>query len=190
MTNAAPADRAATESTSRRAVLGAGVIGAALAVTGSRSASAAAPQPNDDVQITELAIAYELAARDLYDDAIGAGSTDELWYVLREQHESYAQRVSGRVGKPADTSSASLYDALSAGFASAEPIAAAMELENTLAATHTEWLATVTDRNVAIALASVIAMESRHAAVLGLRGGISDGDQLFINPAAAFTEEA
>ncbi|HUF96795.1 MAG TPA: hypothetical protein VMM60_01625 [Ilumatobacter sp.] len=190
MTNAAPADRAATESTSRRALLGAGVIGAALAVTGSRSVSAAAPESNDDARIADLAIAYELAARDLYDDAIEAGSTDELWHILREQHESYAQRVSGLVGKPANTASATLYEALSTNFASAEPIAAAVELENTLAATHTEWLATVTDRNIAIALASVVSLESRHAAILGLRANVADGDQLFTNSAAALTGEA
>jgi hypothetical protein len=190
VTIAAPADSAATEPTSRRALLGAGVVGAALAVAGSRTVSAAAPQPNDDLAVADSAIAYELAARDLYDAAIAAGSTDDLWYVLREQHESYAQRVSGIVGKPAQTPSTELFDSLSGAFSSPEPVVAAMELENTLAATHTEWLATVTDANMAIAMASIVALESRHAAVLGLRGGITGGDELFVNAAAAFTGEA
>lgn len=190
MTNAAPADRAATEHTSRRALLGAGVIGAALAVTGSRSVSAAAPVPNDDASIAAQAMGFELAARDLYDAAIAAGSTDDLWHIMREQHESYAQRVSGLVGKPANSPSATLFDSSTASFSSKNPLLAAMELENTLAATHTEWLATVTDPNMAIALASFIAMESRHAAVLGLLADVAPGDELFVNAAATIAEES
>jgi len=190
VTIAAPADRAATEPTSRRALLGAGVVGAALAVAGSRAVSAAAPQPNDDPAIADLAIGYELAARDLYDAAIAAGSSDDLWHVLREQHESYGQRVSGLVGQPAQTPSVVLFDALSGAFSSAEPFAAAMELENTLAATHTEWLATVTNPSMAIAMASIAALEARHAAVLGILSGVTDGEALFVNAAAAFAGEA
>ncbi len=190
MTSAAAADSAATEPTSRRALLGAGVVGVALAVAGSSAVGAAAPQPNDDLAVADLAIAYELAARDLYDAAIAAGSSDELWHVLREQHESYAQRVSGLVGKPARVSSTALFDSLSGAFSASEPVAAAMELENTLAATHTEWLAIVTSPNMAIAMASIAALESRHAAVLGIRSGITGGDELFVNAAAAFSGEA
>jgi hypothetical protein len=190
VTIAAPAESAATEPNSRRALLGAGVVGAALAVAGSRTVSAAAPQPNDDLAVAEVAISYELAARDLYDAAIAAGSTDVLWHVLREQHESYAQRVSGLVGKSARVSSVELFDSLSGEFSASEPVAAAMELENALAATHTEWLATVTSQNMAVAMASIAAMESRHAAVLGLRSGITGGDELFVNAAAALAGEA
>lgn len=190
MTIVAPADSAATEPTSRRALLGAGVVGVALAVAGSRAVSAAAPQPSDDLAVADLAIAYELAARDLYDAAIAAGASNDLWHVLREQHESYAQRVSGLVGKPARVPSATMFDSLSGGFSSSEPFAAAMELENTLAATHTEWLATVASPNMAVAMASIAALESRHAAVLGIQSGITGGDELFVNTAAAFAGEA
>lgn len=190
MTIAAPADRAATDPTSRRALIGAGVIGAALAVAGSRAAIAVAPEQSDDRAIADLAIGFELAARDLYDAAIAAGSSDDLWRVLREQHESYAQRVSGIVGRSANTPSAELIEALSSAFSTAEPFAPALELENTLAATHTEWLASVTNINVAEAMASIAALESRHAAVLGLLDGLAIGDELLINSAAASSGRA
>ncbi len=190
MTNAAPADRAATQPTTRRAIIGAGAVGAVLAVTGSRAVGAAVPDSSGDAAIADQAIGFELAARDLYDAAIAAGASDDLWHVLREQHESYAQRVSGIVGTSANTPSATLFDSLSAAFSAAEPVAAAMELESTLAATHTEWLASVTNRNVAIAMASIIALESRHAAVLGIRSGINVGDELFINSAVSISGEA
>ncbi len=190
MTNAAPADRAATEPTSRRALLGAGVIGAALAVAGSREASAAAPQPSNDDVIAELAIGYELAARDLYDAAIAAGASDELWYVMREQHESYAQRVSGIVGVSANRPDVALFESLSGQFADSGPVEVARNLENTLSATHTAWLAVAVDLDIASAMASIAAMEARHAAVLGLQAGMALDDELFTNSADALTEEA
>lgn len=92
MTDSAVADHASSDRSSRRALLGAGVIGAAFALTGARSATAAATPglSDDDKALAAFAISLELAARDLYDAAIAADSTGDLWGVLREQHEAYA----------------------------------------------------------------------------------------------------
>ncbi|HEY3486112.1 MAG TPA: hypothetical protein VGK49_12060, partial [Ilumatobacteraceae bacterium] len=71
---------------SRRSLLGAGVLGAALAVVASRTVSASVPpstttttpppqQPTEaDTTLLTAAMALELTARDLYDTAIAAGA--------------------------------------------------------------------------------------------------------------------
>ena len=74
MTDSAVADHAASDRSSRRALLGAGVVGAALALTGTRSVSATGtPGLSDaDTALAAFAISLELTARDLYDAAIAA----------------------------------------------------------------------------------------------------------------------
>jgi len=137
---------------------------------------------DNDVQLAETAIALELSARDLYDSAISAGADDELWAVLREQHESYAQRLAGIIGNSAGISDAELFDSLSGPFGAADPAEPAAELENTLAATHIAALAEITDDEVAGAVASIVAMESRHATILTIRAGVTDPAALYVNP--------
>ena len=191
MTDSAVADQAASDRPSRRALLGAGVIGAALAVAGSRPASATTIGLSErDSALVGFAISLELTARDLYDAAIDAGAGGQVWNVMREQHESYAQRLAGIAGVSSDTRNDEVFDALVDSFQGATS-AAAFELENVAAATHTELLGVVTDEKAAKAMAAIIAIESRHATVLaGLAGLGDDFDALFLNTATALSPEA
>jgi hypothetical protein len=188
VTDSALADHAASEWPSRRALLGAGLIGAVLALAGPRPASAASGLSDSDVATATFAISLELAARDLYDAAIAAGATDTLWTVMREQHEAYAQRLAGITGVPASGRNDEVYDELAAAFDTDRPASAAFELENVAAATHTELVGAVDDVDIAAALASFVSIESRHATVLAsLTGNGDDFDALFLNAATALT---
>ncbi len=184
MTDSAVADQADSDRPTRRALFGAGVIGAALAMAGSRSASAATTGLSEgDASLVGFAISLELTARDLYDAAIEAGATGQVWDVMREQHESYAQRLAGIIGVSANTRNDDVYDALVGGFRGATS-QAAFDLENVAAATHTELLGVVTHTVLAGAIASIAAMESRHATVLADVAGMGDDlDALFLNTA-------
>lgn len=190
MTDSAPADHAATERTTRRALLGAGAIGAVLALAGNRPAAASSGLSDDDLALIGFAIALELTARDLYDAAIDAGASDDLWQVMREQHEAYATQLAGLSGISANARDDATYDALEADFAGGDPSSAAFGLENTAAATHTELLGQVADPRIASAMASFAAIESRHATVLAQLSGQDDLDSLFLNSATALAPEA
>lgn len=184
MTDSAVADHAASDRSSRRALLGAGVLGAALALTGSRAASAAAnPGLNDaDKELAAFAIGLELTARDLYQAAVDAGADDEIWSVLREQHEAYGTRIAGLAGISADMRADEVYASLEDAFATSDPSEPAQQLENIAAATHVDLLGRIEDIGFAEIVAAIASMESRHSTVLGLMAGKS-GDDLFVNPA-------
>lgn len=184
MTDSAVADHAASDRSSRRALLGAGVVGAALALAGSRPASAGTTYGLSDADkaFAAFAITLELTARDLYDAAIEAGASDDAWLVMREQHEAYATRLAGLAGLSANARNDAVFDELVGGFATSSPVAAAQALENTAAATHLELLNAVEDVSMAGIVAGIAAMESRHSTVLGLIAG-ETGDALFTNPA-------
>lgn len=173
----APDDQVANRST-RRALFGLGVAGAALAV--SRSVSAAAPGPD----LAGFAISAELAARDLYDNADG-----ELWSVMSDSHGAFAERLAGITGVSATRRNDDLYTAFAAGFQSGDPSEAALQLENTLAATHTELLGLIDDETLLAAIAAIVASESRHAAVIASTSG-ADLDTVLVNSAAALSPEA
>jgi hypothetical protein len=190
VTDSAHADHAADDRSTRRALLGAGVVGAAIAIVGARPAAASAGYSDEDLSLTGAAIALELSARDLYDAAIEAGADDDLWYVMREQHESYAQRLAGITGISATLRNTAAYDQFSDAFATDDPSAAALELENVAAVTHTELLGKVADVDIAAAMASFVSMESRHATVLAALSGQDDLDTLFSNTATALSPEA
>lgn len=184
MTDPAVADHAAHDRSSRRALLGAGVIGAALALAGSRSASAGTTLglSDADKELASFAISLELTARDLYDAAIEAGSSDDIWMVMREQHEAYATRLAGLAGLSANIRAEDVFTSLEGDFATADPVEAAQELENVAAATHISLLGEIDDVQYAEITAAIAAMESRHSTVLGLMAGAT-GDDLFTNPA-------
>jgi hypothetical protein len=192
VTDAAFADHQASDRPTRRALLGVGLVGAALAIARSDTVSAGPSGLSEsDVSLAEFAIANELAARDLYDQAIGAGASEAIWSVLREQHESYAQRIAGIVGVPANTRNEALYASLSDGFNTATPATAAFELESVTAATSIDLLSSVADPAPADALASIAAMESRHATVLAAMSGRgNDFDALFESSATPITNGA
>ncbi len=190
MIDSAVADHAATERTTRRALFGAGVIGA-IASAGARPAGAASGLSDADTTAAAFAISLELSARDLYDTAIGAGADAELWQVMREQHEAYAVLLAGITGISAQSRNAGVFDSLSADFDTSEPAMAAFNLENAAAATHTELVGMVEDRDIVSAMASFVSMESRHATVLAtLSGQSADFDALFVNAATALSPEA
>lgn len=184
MTDPAVADHAASDRSSRRALLGAGAIGAALALAGSRSASAGTTLglSDADKELASFAISLELTARDLYDTAIEAGSTDEIWTVLREQHEAYATRLAGLAGMSANVRDEDVFSSLEGEFSTADPVGPAQELENVAAATHISLLGEIDDTQYAEITAGIASMESRHSTVLGLMAGAT-GDDLFTNPA-------
>jgi hypothetical protein len=191
VTDSAVADQAETDRPTRRALFGAGVIGAALAMAGSRSASAAATGlSEDDAALVAFAISLELSARDLYDSAIDAGAKGDLWTVLREHHKAYAERLAGIAGISANTRNDDVFDALEGDFRSATS-SAGFDLENIAAATHIDLLGSIANTQVAAAMASIIAAESRHATHLaGLSGMGDDLDALFLNTATALSPEA
>lgn len=180
------ADCAPPDRSTRRALLGAGAVGAALALAGSRPAAAQSSGGGlsaDDSALVSAAVGVELAARDLYDEAIAAGADDQLWHVLREQHESYGQRLAGIAGISANARDDAVFDTLQASFQTSDPTQAAFELENAAAATHVELLRHVTHNTPSGAIASIVAMASRHAAVTGRLAGQPD-DALFVNEAS------
>jgi hypothetical protein len=184
VTDPAVADHAATDRSSRRALLGAGVLGAALALTGSQTASALSSPglSEEDKRLAAFAITLELAARDLYQAALDAGASDEAFAIIREQHEAYATRLSGLAGLSASRRNDAVYDALEGDFATADPIIPSRDLENAAAATHTALLGEIEDTGFAEIVAAIASMESRHSTVLGLMAGESP-DALFTNPA-------
>ncbi len=188
---------AATERTSRRALLGAGVLGAALAAAVSRSVAAAplvsgqeAPGLSAaDTDLARFAMQLELTARDLYDAAIADGAGNPVWATIREHHEAYATRLAGLAGLSADTRIDAVYDALVGEF-DGSPATAALDLENAAAATHAELLGLVVDDDVAAAMASIGSMEARHALVAAQLAERTDFDSLFLNPATPLSPEA
>lgn len=173
--------------------LGAGVLGAALALGLPRQAGAAAPgtvSENDRTLVT-FAIGLELAARDLYQAAIDAGNTATPWRILSEQHRAYAERLAGAIGVPANVVDQAVVAQLEASFTGDRPANAAFGLENTAAATHIQLLGSLDDPAITEVVAAIAAMESRHAAYLAERSGRGDDfDALFSNSAAPLAPEA
>jgi hypothetical protein len=191
VTDSATAEHAADQS-GRRALLGAGVIGAALAAALARPAAAASTPTSDaDMTLTAFAIGLELAARDLYQAVIDGGATATAWDVFRNQHESYAQRLAGVTGQSANTRNDDVYQALAADFSGDKPANAAFRLENAAAATHAAVAGMLDDTAILEVVAAIGAMESRHAAYFAERSGRGDStDALFRNDAEPITPEA
>lgn len=176
-------DTTARRST-RRALLGLGAVGAALAT--SRTVSAAAD--DSSTSLATFIIGAELAARDLYRAAPDDMLPNSLTTVLALHHEGYAERVSGIVGQRAIGRDDALFDSLSSAFEAGD-LDAALELENSLAATHAALLAETDDVPSLRALASIVSAESRHAAVVATEAG-AGLDAVITNPAAPLAPEA
>lgn len=189
MTDPAVADPETPDRSTRRALLGAGVLGAVIAAAAGRAASAATGE-DSDTPLAAFAIALELTARDLYAAAVAAGHDDEGWTVMRSQHAAYAERIAGITGIPAGARADDVYDALVGAFED-DPATAGLELENTAAATHVELIAEVANVDLAGAMASIASMESRHATVLAVLSGQGDDlDALLVNTATPLSPEA
>ncbi len=191
MTDSATADHAAPQRSTRRALLGAGAIGAALALAGSRpTAAGTSGLSESDLALTGFAISLELTARDLYDAAIAAGADDDTWTTMPQQHEAYAQRLAGISGISAQSRDEPTFELLRVAFSANDPTEAAADLENTVAATNTELIGMVDDVGIAAALASFVSIESRQATMWTLLSGDDDADALFSNTATAVSPEA
>jgi phage I-like protein len=184
VTNPAAAETTDTDQvasrTTRRAVLGLGAFGVAMAAA--RTASAAAG--TDPSELAEFAMSAELTARDLYQLADG-----DLWSLMASHHSAYAERIAGIAGLSARGRNDAIFDSLSDAFSSGDPSDAALELENTLAATHTELLGMIDSRRIVAAIASIATTESRHAATIAATSG-ADLDTQLTNSAAALAPEA
>ncbi|MEX2626000.1 MAG: ferritin-like domain-containing protein [Ilumatobacteraceae bacterium] len=186
MTETDVGDRRAPPS-SRRALIGAGLIGAIAAIAGRDGIASAQPGPADDErELLVFAMHLELTARDLYDAAAGAGHATDLAGAMREQHEAYAQRLAAITGTSARGRLGDVYEQLEAAFTSSadDAIAAAYDLESIAVATHTELVGLVDSRDTAALLASILVVEARHCAVFADAGGRGDDlDALLDNDA-------
>jgi hypothetical protein len=165
------------------------MVGAVLVAAGARTAQAStAPLSEEDRANAAFIIGFELSARDLYQAAIDAGAQGTAWAILANSHASYGERIAGLTGISANTADAALYAEREADFVGDRPANAAFSLENTLIATYVDLLTKVTDPDMADAMASILSMESHHAAYLAERSGRGDNfDALFNNDAEPLT---
>jgi len=122
----------------------------------------------------------ELAARDLYQAAIDAGADDGAGVLatLRANHDSYANRISGLIGGAAPQARNDLvFDQFSADFETSDVAAVAAagyDLESGLVATYLDALGALEGTDGASAVASILIVESRQAAVLADLGRLDD----------------
>lgn len=206
VTEAAPADSAL-----RRRLLGIGLGGAALSLlpflmgrasatttTGSTSdttptttTTAPAKRPStDDVTLLGFAQSVELAARDLYDVALGTSGFDAeqraVIATIRESHDAYAASLSAILGRLAPQTPNPVVDSLSSSFAGERStvLAAAYTLESTAVATHTDILGKLQGTDGATLIASILIVEARHGTVLAYLNGKTELDDLLVNDEA------
>jgi hypothetical protein len=185
--------------TSRRGLigaLGAAGLASAAALAISRPASAAPPtSPTaDDREVLREAMRFELAASALYEEAAAAGLADvagELAVVFAENHVSYADEIAGIAGLSADTMNDEIFGQFRSAFATDDVAAfteAAISLENTAAATHTELLADYVSVDARTVTAAILVVEARMATVLThLNDPATDLDDVFEPEAEALT---
>ena len=177
--------------TGRRALIGAGLVGAALAIASGRPVSATAPATGAptgvELELVEFAMRLELTARDLYDAALEAGVLVDLAPAMREQHEAYAQGISAFTGLSARGRNDDVYDALVQSFTSSndqDVAVAAYDLESVAVATHTEIIRLLERADAAALIASILVIEARHCAVLADAAGLgNDLDALLVHDA-------
>lgn len=141
------------------------------------SQAASAPPPTKptsaDIVLLAAAQSAELAVRDVYADAIATGLfSDEQIEVLtmfHDHHTAYAQALNGLLSKSAPNSrNQMLYVSYaSRAKSSATAFSALHELENILVSTHTDLLGRLIGLDGAALVASIVIVESRHAAVFG-----------------------
>lgn len=192
------ADRSISR-TSRRALFGLGVGGAAASLlpllAGRAAASAAtttAPPKrptSDDVVLLGAAQQLELAAVELYSLAIGTvnGWTAEQAAVMatfRDTHRAYAESLSALLGRAAPgTPSADVIAAFRSGFGGSpsEACVGAWKLESAAVATHGEIIGALQGVNGAALAASIQIAEARHCTVLADLAGLTDTASLLVD---------
>jgi hypothetical protein len=188
----------------RRSVLGGGLAGAAVSLLpllfGRGNAAASAPATTappkrptvDDVALLGFAQGVEMAARSLYDMALGtsslSGSDRDVFVTIRESHDAYVQSLSGLLGRVAPLQvNEDVVALLEAGFtgSTADALAAAYTLESTAVATHRDILRELQGTDGANLVASILVIEARHGTVLAAMAGKTDLDDLLVNEEAA-----
>ncbi|MFK7918886.1 MAG: ferritin-like domain-containing protein [Ilumatobacter sp.] len=177
----------------------AGIGGLAAALVVDRTALAA---PTDDVQpniptaadiaVLEQVIGLELAASALYRARLAA--SDDLASavgVMAENHQAFAQAISGATGLPASQANDDIVDEYLAGFTGSDTdfFTAAHTLEQIAAATHTELLSVYESEDAIKLTAAIAVTEARHATVLADLLGVDDLDVLFGNAQSALSLE-
>ena len=147
--------------------------------------TSAPPRPTgEDVALLGFAQSLELAARDLYQAALDGGLADgelaDLFTTLRDNHDEYANRLSGILGVDAPQQrDDALFDELADGFGGGDAVAVAtagIDLEATAVATHNDLLGRLQGIDGIAAVASFVVVEARHGTVLADVAG--DGDDL------------
>ena len=140
------------------------------------SAEATAPplQPTaQDKETLNIALGVELAIRDLYADIVAAGNlSDEespVVLLIHSHHVAYAQSLGGLLGRAAinkrnDATYAAFSDNLKGTFTSIASQLA--DIENGAVARHINSLKQLEGLNGSTLIASIISIESRHAAAL------------------------
>lgn len=141
------------------------------------SAGAIAPplQPTaQDKETLNIALGVELAIRDLYADIVAAGDlSDEespVILLIHSHHVAYAQSLGGLLGRAAinkrnDATYAAFSGNLKGTFTSIASQLA--DIENGAVARHINSLKQLEGLNGSTLIASIISIESRHAAALG-----------------------
>ena len=189
MSDIVEGDAATSVISTRRGLIGASLAGTALSLIAGRSTSASTEERLSaaDLDLLTFVQSLELSARDLYASAAAAGADDPVFGVLADQHKAYAQGIAAFTGVPADTRDDTVYDEREAAFAVADQLAVATagyDLESAAVATHTALLGRLANRDAAEMIASMLAMEARHCAVLADMSGRGDDlDVLLVNTA-------
>lgn len=204
---------ATADSALRRRLLGIGLGGAAVSLlpflVGRANATTPATGPSDttaattttapplrptadDVSLLGFAQSVELAARNLYDVALGTttfqfdSNTRAVLATLRESHDAYAASLSGILGRQAPQAVDPVFDTLKSTFGGDKKsiLDAAYALESTAVATHTDVLGKLQGTDGASLIASILIAEARHGTVLAYLNGSTDLDQLLVDTEA------
>lgn len=191
-----PVDLESAEPASSRrrllGALGAAGLASAAALTIARPASAAPSSPTEgDTELLRQAMALELAARSLYEDAAAAGLSDEAKALAAEfarNHGAYADAIAGAAGLSANTRNEELYNERRRDFTGSESafLNAAIDLENAAVATHSAVMSDFESTSARELTASIAVVEARMATVAAdLGGAASDLDTLLAPDAEA-----
>ena len=172
-----------------------GGLAAALLVDRTALAAPSNDRPNvpteADAVLLEQVIGLELAVSELYRAKLENTSGDlaAAVGVMAENHQAFAQAISGATGLPASEPNAEVVAANLAGFtgSDSEFFAAAHTLEQIAAATHTDLIARYESDDAITLTASIALTEVRHATVLADLLGVEDLDVLFGNNESALS---
>jgi Ferritin-like domain len=150
-------------------------------------------RPTDaDIEVLGFAQSFELTARDLYqaalDGGLAGGDLADVFTTLRDNHDEYANRLSGILGVDApqqrdDTLFEELADSFEAGEATAVATAG-LDLEAAAVATHTDLIGRLEGIDGIAAVASFVVVEARHCTMLAdVAGNGNDLDALLSSDA-------